>query len=241
MLPLAAAFVVLLAGTLRAEGAWEALQAKPRRDWIIDLSNLFVQGTLIPLLELTVFVAVLLVTAPELQGSVAIPLWAGFLLNVMGVDYLYYWNHRILHRDALWPIHRVHHSVTHMDVFATSRNTLWTSVVIVYLWVNGLMLYLLADPTGFAAGAAATAIGDLWRHSRVEPPDWLSRWLRDWLVLPSAHARHHGASVPRGNYAANFRLWDLMHGTALPHGAPDEPLGYPTPLPLGRTLLWPYP
>jgi sterol desaturase/sphingolipid hydroxylase (fatty acid hydroxylase superfamily) len=236
---LGAAFIVLLLGTARAEAS--GLRQKPWRDWAVDLANLTVQGTLVPVLQVVGVVAALQWAAPDLRGSLDLPGWAAFLLNVVGVDYLYYWNHRLMHTDALWPLHRVHHTVTHMDVLATSRNTLWSTLFILYLWVGGLMLFLLRDPAPYALGATLTASLDLWRHSELHPPAWLAAWLRPWLILPEDHARHHGVSVPAGNYGSNFKLWDRWHGTALPDFGPKEPLGFPFPASLVRTLLWPFP
>jgi sterol desaturase/sphingolipid hydroxylase (fatty acid hydroxylase superfamily) len=236
---LGAVFAVLLGATWFSEPGREALRDKPAVDWGIDLANLSIQGLLVPLVELVVLVAVLGAAVPELRGSLVLPAGVAFALNVVVVDYLYYWNHRAMHSRALFPLHRLHHSVHQMDVLGTSRNTLWTTFVIVYVWVNGTMLYLLADPVPFAAGAAVTAALDLWRHSSLHPPAWLARWLRGWLILPADHHRHHGASIPLGNFGANLAVWDRLHGTWLGETAP-EPLGRPDPHPL-RSLVWPFP
>ena len=83
---------------------------------------------------------------------------------------------RLLHSRWLWPAHRVHHTMTEMDVLGTSRNSVWSSALIVYLWVNGAVLYLLNDPTWFAAGAAVTAALDLWRHSPLTPRRGSTLW-----------------------------------------------------------------
>lgn len=235
MLLLGLSFVLLLAWTARAG----LLRGKPAADWALDVANLTVQGTLVPLLQGVVVVAGLQALAPGWQGSLVLPAPWVFLLNVVGVDYLYYWNHRLLHSELLWPVHRVHHTVSRMDVLGTSRNTLWSTAFILYLWLGGLMLFLLADPRPYVAGAMLTASLDLWRHSELHPPERLAAWLRPWLILPADHARHHGASVPRGNYGSNFKLWDRLHGTLLPDG-PAEPLGHPGPGSLIRNLLWPF-
>lgn len=239
VLPLA--FVLLLLLTFaRAEQRRDARE-KPALDWGVDLAGLAVQGTLVPALQVGVGLTALRWLVPGWEGAVRLPEIAGFLLNFVVIDYLYYWNHRLLHSEALWPAHQVHHSATSMDVFATSRNTLWTSALIVYLWLNGLALYLLASPAGFAAGATLTAALDLWRHSPLQPPAWLAGWLSPWMILPDDHARHHASDVPLGNFGANLKLWDRLHGTWLTSPPPAGRLGRSTGLSPLRTLLWPTP
>ncbi|HMV67713.1 MAG TPA: sterol desaturase family protein [Myxococcota bacterium] len=236
--------VALTFWSLLAAVAWrtpEALRDKPVGDWIVDLGNLIVQGVAVPVLQITLVAGGLTAIAPGARASIDLPAPAAFALAFVGVDYLYYWNHRLLHGEALWWVHRVHHTVTRMDVLATSRNTLWTSLLVLYVWAGGALLYLLAHPAAYAAGAALTSALDLWRHSELHPPAAVARWLRPWLILPEDHARHHGASAPRGNFGANLKLWDRLHGTALPSGPPEEPLGVPPLGSIPRTLLWPAP
>ena len=109
-----------------------------------------------------------------------------FILSFVLVDYLYYWNHRLLHSRWLWRLHLVHHTVTEMQVFETARNTLWTSFFIIYLWVHGLFIYLLKDPNWYVAGVSLTCALDLWRHSAMAlaPNSLLYRLISGWLILP---------------------------------------------------------
>ena len=238
-------FSTLILGTLADRDQARQLRRKTRAEWVLDCSGLFVQGTLIPILEATAIIALYAALLPGLRGALRIPAGAAFLLNFVVVDYLYYWNHRLLHGRRLWVIHRVHHTVRAMDVVGTSRNTLWSSFFILYLWVNALFAYLLADPTPFLLGAAVTAMLDLWRHSALgpRPGSWLERLLAPVLVLPADHAWHHGRDTVDQNFGANLKLWDRLHGTLHPwDGDADLPaLGVPSELDLVRSLLWPFP
>jgi sterol desaturase/sphingolipid hydroxylase (fatty acid hydroxylase superfamily) len=166
----------------------------------------------------------------------------GFLLSFFIIDYFYYWNHRLLHSRQLWPVHQVHHSVREMDVVATSRNTAWSSLLILYVWVNGVALFLLAAPAGYAAGAALTAALDLWRHSEVAPRAGgvVDRLLGRVLMLPRQHAWHHATEEVAANYGANLCWWDRLHGTFVDRGAAPEKLGVTVALPLWRQLWWPF-
>ena len=155
----------------------------------------------------------------------------------MAVDYLYYWNHRILHRKSLWPFHRIHHTAEHIDLLITSRNSLWSPLLLVYLWANGFLIFVLKDPTYFILGVSLTAALDLWRHSGFggEP-----RFLSRIFVTPKLHAWHHGARSASKNFGANFIFWDWIHGTY--QGATDYPqqLGIPAPMSTARKLLYPF-
>lgn len=219
------------------------LLAKARDAWILDVTGLLVQGVCIPLLEVTLLYSALQVVAPSLRGALVLPWWAALSLNFVVVDYLYYWNHRLLHTRPLWPVHSVHHSVTDMDVLATSRNPVWASLLIVYVWVNGTLLYVLDDARPFALAAALTAALDLWRHSSLGPRRQSALYGGVSLVFitPSDHAWHHASgSAAHGNYGANLSIWDRLHGTFV--GVADEAsdLGIEVKLPLWRKLAWPF-
>lgn len=245
MLELLTFWILVLAGLTRKTQR-DGYLHKTRAAWILDISGLIVQGALIPVLQMGIVVAGLRTYAPEFAGILKLsgaPWLLGFLLNFIVVDYLYYWNHRLFHHPWGWSLHRVHHSVTEMDVMGTSRNTLWTSFLIVYLWCNGLLVFLLDAPGGYIAGAATTASLDLWRHSTLGPVPG-GRWEKclGWLfVLPQDHAAHHADRTIFGNYGANLCLWDKAHGTFLNRGETVERLGVATRLSVTKQLLWPFP
>lgn len=244
MLELAAFWFLVSARVLNAKTR-AAYFMKTPADWLLDLSGLVVQGAVIPLLQVGVVAAGLAVAFPAYRGTLELPghpWFVGFLLNFIVVDYLYYWNHRLLHQRRFWPLHQVHHSLTQMDVLGTSRNTLWSSFLLIYLWVNGVLIYVLHEPGGFMAGAALTASLDLWRHSALGPTRnsrW-ERWLGSILILPNDHAAHHGDCSGFGNYGANLCIWDRLHATFLQRGAPLSRLGVPNQLTLLQQLLWPF-
>ena len=217
-------------------------QTKPLADWVLDGAGLCVQGILIPVLQITLMHTLWTFLLPGLEGSWYLPGLLGFLLSFVGVDYLYYWNHRLLHERSLWRIHCVHHTVTEMDVLGTSRNTLWSSVFMVYLWVHGLMIYLLANPVGYVMGVSISSALDLWRHSRLSPVagSWIERSLSPWLILPVDHACHHQRDAAPVNFGANLKLWDQLHHTATKGDRPLKPLGIPMHMSLIQKLIAPF-
>jgi sterol desaturase/sphingolipid hydroxylase (fatty acid hydroxylase superfamily) len=236
-----AAFTVLIGLTIAHKPSWAKLRTKSREDWILDGLGLLVQGLLIPILQIAVIYQLYRYFLPLPQGCLHLPQVATFLLSFILVDYLYYWNHRCLHSRWFWHLHQVHHTVTDMDVLGTSRNSLWTSFLIIYLWIHALFLYLLHDSTGYLIGVSITAALDLWRHSQlaIAPQSWLFRLLSPWLILPQDHAWHHASDSGCRNYGANLKIWDKLHGTYYYCKEPPASLGIPTTLTLTQKLLYP--
>lgn len=229
------AFIALLGLT-----GWSRLGQKSLTDWLLDGAGLGVQGLLIPLLQLTLLQTLYQQLFPGYGHGLRLQPILAFTLSFVAVDYLYYWNHRFLHSRWGWWAHQIHHTVTDMDVLGTSRNTLWSSGLIVYLWVHGLFIYLLENPAAYLLGVSLTAALDLWRHSRFgpDPGSCLYRWLSGWLILPQDHGWHHSGAIA-GNYGANLKLWDRCHHTL--HQSEEWPssLGQPSRLSLWRQLLYP--
>lgn len=236
-------FSALTIASLFAPRIRAALAAQDAAAWILDLSGLAIQGMLIPLLQAAVVGGLLYVLLPSYSGIVSVPGWTAFLLNFVLIDYLYYWNHRLLHARGFWALHQVHHSARHMNVLIASRNTIWTSFFIVYLWGNGLALFLLKDSSTYLIASALSCGLDLWRHSGFGPRRgaFMDRLLSLFLVTPFQHACHHGGGeTVDTNFGANLNLWDKLHGTFAHPQALPETLGLETGLTLGRSLFFPF-
>jgi sterol desaturase/sphingolipid hydroxylase (fatty acid hydroxylase superfamily) len=232
------AFVGLVGLTIAQDRS--LFQRKDPADWWLDGLGLLLQGVGIPVLQATIGYQLYRYLLPNWQASLVLSPGLAFLLSFVAIDYLYYWNHRGLHGSRLWRWHQVHHTVTKLDVLGTSRNAVWTSFAIVYLWLHALFAYLLQDPTAYLLGASLTAALDLWRHSRFQPSGWWHKALSPWLILPQDHAWHHASDVPNCNYGANLKLWDRLHGTEYRSDRPPASLGIATSLTL-RQKLFPLP
>lgn len=191
----------------------QSLRDKPRVAWVMDGLGLFLQGWLIPLLQAYLLLPVFKALVPTWEGALPLPQALGFCLSFIVVDYLYYWNHRLLHSRSLWPWHRAHHSAQTMDIFVSSRNSLWTHLLICYVWIHGLAIFLLHDDRAYLLGVAISSALDLWRHSNMRLSKGLSRTLGAFLILPEHHAWHHAMDSSGHNFGANFNLWDKLHGT----------------------------
>jgi sterol desaturase/sphingolipid hydroxylase (fatty acid hydroxylase superfamily) len=232
----------LLALTAANENRLSLFRAKSREDWVLDAIGLCFQGIIIPILQMTVVYQIYRHLLGGFQGSLNVHPMFAFCLSFIFVDYLYYWNHRLFHTPWLWCIHQVHHTVTEMDVLGTSRNTLWTSFLIVYLWIHPLFIYLLQNSFWYIIGVSLTSILDLWRHSifTPTPQSLLYHYLSPWLILPQDHARHHVSNDISDNYGANFKIWDRIHGTHCKSDKLPDSLGIQTKLTLIQKLFLPF-
>ncbi|MFT6067694.1 MAG: sterol desaturase/sphingolipid hydroxylase (fatty acid hydroxylase superfamily) [Bacteriovoracaceae bacterium] len=231
------AFILLMTFTLVSPSKRNKMLQKSFDHWVLDLVNLPIQGILVPLLQTIFFYQLLSHLAPDWKGTLSLSPILAFSLNFIFIDYLYYWNHRLLHLDGWWQMHKVHHSIKSMDVLGTSRNTIWTTFLIVYVWANSLFIYLLEDPSFYILAASLGAALDLWKHSSFFGPDFF----RDKLLLanPIDHHWHHSSS-PHQNFGANLNLWDKIHGTYKKEmNAPLE-LGIKLNQGLLRSLIFPF-
>lgn len=232
--------IVATLGTRRRRAA--AVCTRARADWVLDGAGLLVQGLVVPALGASFTYGLCQTLAPSLQGVWTVSGPVAFGLNFVVVDYLYYWNHRLLHTARWWPLHAVHHTPEIFDVFITARNTLWTPLAIAYVWANGLGLFLLAEPGPFMAAAALTASLDLWRHTTFGPApgSWAHRLLALVLITPHEHMWHHSEDRADDNFGANLALWDRLHGTYYRGVEPPARLGLALGLPWPQQLLFPF-
>lgn len=235
-------FVILLALTVTNSNKLSLLARKSREDWLLDGIGLFFQGIAIPFFQIAIVFQLYRLLLPHAHACVTLYPIAAFLLSFVFVDYLYYWNHRLFHTRQMWFMHQVHHTVTEMDVVGTSRNTLWTSFFIVYLWIHSLFIYLLQEPNWYILGISLSSALDLWRHSSFSPTpnSWLYRCLSPWLILPQEHAWHHSGNSIVGNYGANLKLWDVMHGTYYKSDKAPDSLGIDSSLSFHKKLFLPF-
>ena len=98
------AFWSLVLGTAWFGGGVSVFFNRKMDDWMLDGVSLFVQGAVIPLCQVFLVAALLSSLAPSTAGSLVLDPLLSFALCFVGVDYLYYWNHRILHTPKPNPL-----------------------------------------------------------------------------------------------------------------------------------------
>jgi sterol desaturase/sphingolipid hydroxylase (fatty acid hydroxylase superfamily) len=148
----------------------------------------------------------------SLAPLAALPSAAKVPLLLLGIDFCLYWIHRLMHTDALWRTHVLHHTPQSMHWFAGLR----TSAVHSFLFTlpQVLLPFCVFSATQWQAGMAISGVifAQIFIHSNIDADlGPLGRWL---LVTPNVHRLHHGYGTVRDrNFGSVFILWDRLFGT----------------------------
>ncbi|XP_068791108.1 alkylglycerol monooxygenase isoform X2 [Struthio camelus] len=131
-------------------------------------------------------------------------------LTFLGVDFAYYWFHRISHEvNLLWAAHQIHHSSEDYNLFTALRQSLlqrYTS------WIFNLPMALFIPPSVFAVHLQFNLLYQFWIHTEVitslGPLEFI-------LNTPSHHRVHHGRNpyCIDKNYGGTLIIWDRLFGT----------------------------
>ena len=143
-----------------------------------------------------------------------------WVLCFLGVDFFYYWFHRVSHESNLpWGAHIVHHSSEEYNLSVALRQGAFQS-----LWSFPFYLplaWLGFSPLVFLACSSFDTIYQFWIHTRaigrLGPLEWV-------LNTPSHHRVHHGCDdkyIDR-NYAGTLIVWDRLFGSFQPEE--EEPV-----------------
>ena len=208
-------FLILMIWHLANKGRRLNFLKRKLDDNVVDALSLGIQGLVIPLLQYLLIFYAFSYLFPGLKNSIILPNWAGFLINFIFVDFLYYLVHRNMHSDMLWGFHLLHHSAKEMDIVVSSRNSVWTSFLFPYLWFNSFFIFALENKTGYIFAVSLTAMLDLWRHSYLSfnPKSKVYEGISLILHTPIHHAWHHSRRTSRVNFGANLCIWDRLFGT----------------------------
>jgi sterol desaturase/sphingolipid hydroxylase (fatty acid hydroxylase superfamily) len=162
---------------------------------------------------------------PIRDGVANLPLGAKLLLGIVVFDFVSFAVHVGLHRsDALWHVHKVHHSTLYLDGFATTRTHMFENML---RFVPGqAVLFMLGMSAAVVAPVVAiAAIYGVSNHSNL---GMNLRWIEALLVTPRLHRRHHVPATTQHNFGAIFTIWDRCLGTLIrTDTTPDERYGVP--------------
>ncbi|MBP8257620.1 MAG: sterol desaturase family protein [Opitutaceae bacterium] len=145
---------------------------------------------------------------------------AGWIVAVVGWDFIYYWHHRWQHEiRVLWACHVNHHS--------SERYNLTTALRQPWFPIDGILQFPLLAVLGIPPWLIATSgsinlIYQFWVHT--EAIDRMPRWFEWLLNTPSHHRVHHGSNPEYldTNYAGILMIWDRLFRTFTPEVAPVE-------------------
>ncbi len=155
-----------------------------------------------------VFTAVFVHLAPwELPTDT----WWYWVALILGLDLLFYANHRFVHRvNVGWAAHQAHHSSEHMN-YTTALRQKWNPWFELAFWMPLPLL-------GFAPWTIYLAFGfnliyQFWVHTELIDRLWRPI---EWVFnTPSHHRVHHGSNAEYldANYGGILIIWDRLFGS----------------------------
>src|SRR6056297_1211876 len=144
-----------------------------------------------------------------------LPGWTEFVLTILLLDLLIYWQHRLLHTVPLLArIHRMHH--TDRDIDATTALRFHPIEIVLSMLIKTAAVWIL--------GASAPAVlafeiilngTAMFNHANLFIPYLVDAGIRKLLVTPDMHRIHHSVrrTERNSNYAFALSWWDRLFGS----------------------------
>lgn len=134
-----------------------------------------------------------------------------WLVAVFGWDFIYYWNHRLMHEvRALWSIHVVHHSSERYNLSTALRQPV---ADVFGVWVPyGWLARIGVRPSLIAQARGINLLYQYWIHTDAIRSLGAGE---EVLNTPSHHRVHHGSNKPYldRNHGSILIVWDRLFGT----------------------------
>ncbi|HEX7132426.1 MAG TPA: sterol desaturase family protein [Iamia sp.] len=142
---------------------------------------------------------------------------------IAGWDFIYYWNHRLMHESRfLWAIHVVHHSSEHYNLSTALRQPVADSFGIFV--PMGILSALGIRPALVEMARGVNLIYQFWIHTEAIPK--LGRF-EEIFNTASHHRVHHGSNQKYldRNHGSILIVWDRLFGT-FEREDDDDPVVY---------------
>ncbi len=138
--------------------------------------------------------------------------WYWILLCFIGVDFFYYWAHRMSHEvNLFWLGHVVHHQSEDYNLSVALRQSTFQKMFTFYFYFP--LAFLGFKTEWFLLMGAFNLLYQFWIHTEVIKN--MPRWFEYLFNTPSHHRVHHGRNpkyIDR-NHAATLMIWDRIFGT----------------------------
>ena len=138
--------------------------------------------------------------------------WYTWILLFIGVDFFYYWFHRLSHEvSVLWGTHVVHHQSEEYNLSVALRQS--ATQTFGSFWFYLPLAFIGFSPTLFATIAAIQTLYQFWIHTRLI--DKMPAWFEYFFNTPSHHRVHHGVNPKYidKNHGGTLIIFDRMFGT----------------------------
>lgn len=215
-----ASFVAVLVLML----ALETLFPKKRRvqsrktRWLTNI-GLIIVDTVLLRLALPIVAVGTAVFATEnnwgLFNLLSWPPWIEFILAIVLLDMMIYWQHVAAHHvPLLWRIHKVHHSDRDIDLSTGIR---FHPIEIILSMLYKMVCVVILGPAIAAVLLFEIILNAcaVFNHANVSLPAWLDRNLRALIVTPDMHRVHHSIKEQEtnSNYGFSLSIWDRLFGS----------------------------
>ena len=138
--------------------------------------------------------------------------WYTWILLFIGVDFFYYWFHRLSHEvSVLWGTHIVHHQSEEYNLSVALRQS--ATQTFGSFWFYLPLAFIGFSPTLFATIAAIQTLYQFWIHTRLI--DKMPAWFEYFFNTPSHHRVHHGVNPKYidKNHGGTLIIFDRMFST----------------------------
>ena len=139
-------------------------------------------------------------------------------LAIAGWDFIYYWNHRLMHETRyMWAIHVVHHSSEHYNLSTALRQPVADALGTFLPY--GILCLFGISPELITTARGVNLLYQFWIHTetidRLGPTEAV-------LNTPSHHRVHHGSNLQYldRNHGSILIVWDRLFGTFEPEVQP---------------------
>ena len=163
---------------------------------------------------LTVLAYIKLFEISPLNGTIPNTWWV-YILLFLGVDFFYYWFHRLAHEiSVMWGSHAVHHQSEEYNLTVALRQAWYQGA---FSFVFYLPLAIMGfPPVMFFVVSQIVTLYQFWIHTKLihkmpAPFEYI-------FNTPSHHRVHHGVNPQYidKNHAGTLIIWDRMFGTFEP-------------------------
>jgi len=137
--------------------------------------------------------------------------WYWWVIAFIGVDFFYYWAHRMSHQvNLLWLGHVVHHQSEDYNLSVALRQSTFQKMLTFYFYFP---MALLGFPTEwFVLIGAYNLLYQFWIHTEIIGNMGPFGWI---FNTPAHHRVHHGRDPKYidKNHGGTLIIWDRLFGT----------------------------
>lgn len=142
----------------------------------------------------------------------ALPFPLIFILSLLILDGLIYWQHRIFHRvPILWRLHRLHHADQDIDLSTGARFHFIEILLSMLIKMAAILLLGVPWQAVLTFEIILNACA-MFNHSNVRLSQKWDARIRPFFVTPDMHRVHHSSLAPEmhHNFGFSLSIWDRI-------------------------------